>query len=249
MRISSVLVAAVFALGVAAQGQTGGRAATDENGSVVGVEAPSGTPVTQPDKNGEQSTKTILSASPESEATSTPSEGEADSDKEEDEDDGNITSSNPMTANNNADYDPTDHKGSEVNIGAIVGGVVGGLFGVALVGLLLWFGARRRKKQHNIQQRSRALINLDKAQPVTPSPTPGITDAPLPAVPTDRDSTGGGGAAGKQEVQQGPVELQSREVDPDGVSVRSFDLEEGRQGRNQGEVPRLPIYGGGNAAL
>ena len=151
-------------------------------------------------------------------------------------------------------------KGSETNIGAIIGGVVGGLFGLALVGLLIWFGVRRRRKQIDIEQRSRALINLDKATPVSPSPTPGITDAPLPAVPVDRDSVGGQGAplpprppppmppTKDEEVQVAPVELQSREVDPDGVSVRSFDMERGNKPAGN-EVPRLPIYGGGNQAL
>jgi hypothetical protein len=154
----------------------------------------------------------------------------------------------------------TSSKKKGTNAGAIAGGVIGGLAFLALVAGILFFFLRRRRRAgargDEVYDRS-AIAVLDKSR--TSSRNSHAVEPPVIA-----------GAAPPQQVQQPaaaaaaaatapvpaptqpasePVELHGREVDDDGVSVSSFDM----QIPEERAVPRLPVYHrstppGGNAA-
>jgi hypothetical protein len=162
---------------------------------------------------------------------------------------------------NNLETAPTSSKKKGTNAGAIAGGVIGGLAFLALVAGILFFFLRRRRRAgargDEVYDRS-AIAVLDKSR--TSSRNSHAVEPPVLA-----------GAAPPQQVQQPaavpavpaaapvpaptqpapePVELHGREVDDDGVSVSSFDM----QMPEERAVPRLPVYHrstppGGSAAV
>jgi hypothetical protein len=194
-----------------------------------------------------------------------PFETSTDSDGSAGQDSASVSTSTPTgeaTAGaNNLETAPTSSKKKGTNAGAIAGGVIGGLAFLALVAGILFFFLRRRRRAgargDEVYDRS-AIAVLDKSR--TSSRNSHAVEPPVLA-----------GAAPPQQVQQPaavpavpaaapvpaptqpapePVELHGREVDDDGVSVSSFDM----QMPEERAVPRLPVYHrstppGGSAAV
>jgi hypothetical protein len=142
------------------------------------------------------------------------------------------------------------------NVGAIAGGVIGGVLFLALIAGFLFFFLRRRRSARaqadDVYDRS-AIAVLDKSR--ASSPTSHAVEPPVyaGAVPPQQAQQPAAAApvpAPRQPTPE-PVELHSREVDDDGVSVSSFDM----QRPEERAVPRLPVYhrstppGGSAAAL
>jgi hypothetical protein len=71
------------------------------------------------------------------------------------------------------DGDSKDDSGSETPVGAIAGGVVGGVAGLALIGGLVFFFLRRRRRN---QQSA-----VDVPEPSPPSPTGTLGQKPSPS--------------------------------------------------------------------
>ncbi|KAI5798072.1 hypothetical protein FPQ18DRAFT_302175 [Pyronema domesticum] len=158
-------------------------------------------------------------------------------------------------------------------IAPIVGGVIGGVFGLSLlIGLLIFFLRRqRRANTHHesapVLDKSRASSPTSHASPVYSAPPatttwnpssdhnlqsgvplqetyiPNQQHAQQQGVPVLQPPEAPGAPA--SQIRAGPVELHSREVDVDGVSINSFDMER----PSQPEVPRLPVYQRGSGGV
>jgi hypothetical protein len=142
------------------------------------------------------------------------------------------------------------------NSNAIVGGVVGGVVFLAILAVMFFF-LRRRKRRRNpkahegipVLDKSRASSPASHASPVYGGAHPHLVGSAPPPPPAPVATYHGHQKTYDEPHQQpqqqlppsqpivAPAELQSREVDEDGVSVSSFDMQ-----RPQESVPRLPVY-------
>jgi len=146
----------------------------------------------------------------------------------------------------------------------IAGGVVGGVLALVLIGGLIFFLKRRQRNREKPSAHHESAVIADKSRASSPvshtSPIYGGAGAavvPPPAAPTRQftDPEFANPLPPQQPVvpiapvytpqqQQAayspgsPAELQSREVDGDGVSVNSFDMQ---RPVDEPTVPRLPV--------
>ncbi|KAI5851820.1 hypothetical protein BZA05DRAFT_418720 [Tricharina praecox] len=184
---------------------------------------------------------------------------------------GNYSSASADASRNTSLANPSNNKKSHT--GAIAGGVVGGLAGLALIGALVFFLRRRKYRRADkpaMLRDSAGAAAHDKSR--TSSPTShtspvyggvgGVGAAALPMGPPARQLTDPGFASNPPRPPQPPVvpvvlpqqqqqhqeqalytgppaELHSREVDEDGVSVSSFDMQRPAE---EAVIPRLPVY-------
>ncbi|KAI5805801.1 hypothetical protein EDC01DRAFT_264761 [Geopyxis carbonaria] len=151
--------------------------------------------------------------------------------------------------------------GKKSNVGAIVGGIVGGIGALAVLGIAIFLFMRRRRRRGPpalpmaVVDKSRTSSPTSHASPMAhsyqpqhqPQPPP-PPPPPPPQQPAHEQHTGTYRQLNPDPTpiapQLAPAEIQSREVDPDGVSVSSFDM--ARRDSAQRSVPRLPIYGHGS---
>ncbi|KAA8903025.1 hypothetical protein FN846DRAFT_954630 [Sphaerosporella brunnea] len=141
----------------------------------------------------------------------------------------------------------------KTSVGAIAGGVVGGIIVLALIGALAFFLVRRRRRARSSDTQGESVAVFDKSRASSPTSHAAISpiySAGAPAVPSQPQlqtqpqpqaaapPPPPPPPAPEQPVAE-PVELQSREVDDDGVSVNSFDMARPAEDR---VVPRLPVY-------
>jgi len=157
-----------------------------------------------------------------------------------------------------------DLQTSESKVPQIAGGVVGGVLGLALIGGLIFFLKRRKRNRKKPSAHHESAVIADKSRASSPvshtSPIYGGAGAaavPPLAAPTRQptDPEFANPPPSQQPVvpiapvhtppqQQAtylpgsPAELQSREVDGDGVSVNSFDMQ---RPVDEPTVPRLPV--------
>ncbi|KAF8253534.1 hypothetical protein K440DRAFT_625630 [Wilcoxina mikolae CBS 423.85] len=174
------------------------------------------------------------------------------------------TSNGSMQVNGNptSESTPTSLSSSKnpgPKSGAIIGGVVAGVVVLALFAILFFFFLRRRKRRGDPKSHHEAIGVLDKSRASSPashaSPVYGGAHPPIdgsapppppPPIATYHDRQTTYDEPHQQPQQQlppphpviAPAELQSREVDEDGVSVSSFDM----QRPQASSVPRLPVY-------
>jgi type IV secretory pathway VirB10-like protein len=180
--------------------------------------------------------------------------------------------SNVMANPSVSDTNTAETTGNEIsapkktNVGAIVGGVIGGILAVALLATLAFLLGRRKRRQqdhsepHAILEKSRASSPTSHTSPMynsavpppaqsgnipppPPHPPPALAQAPV-STPPPLHGSPPTVAEPPAQPARAPIELQSREVDEDGVSVSSFDLQRPAQERS---VPRLPVYHRGSA--
>ena len=222
-------------------------------------------------------------------AISTPGESNSSSSR-----DGSSSTAPTPASEVQADSDSAggqSNGGQSANVGAIAGGVVGGVAFLALLGALLFFCLRRNPKSdaegnYRSVDKSRAssptsmspvyggappppaVAPLASGSPPPPPPPAELPLAPAPLGPSAPAFVPGAVAGYSdrgimqelpppqhyqspsppqlQQQQQAvpapqqfaapPAELHSREVNEDGISVSSFDME------RPPEVPRLPVY-------
>jgi len=159
---------------------------------------------------------------------------------------------------------PPADSASGSKVSQIAGGVVGGVLGLALIGGLIFFLKRRKHNREKPSAHHESAVIADKSRASSPvshtSPIYGGAGAaavPPLAAPTRQptDPEFANPPPSQQHVvpiapvhtppqQQAaylpgsPAELQSREVDVDGVSVNSFDMQ---RPVDEPTVPRLPV--------
>ena len=136
-------------------------------------------------------------------------------------------------------------KKSGPNAGAIAGGVIGGLFALGLLGALAFFLRRRRGRAPGAHAQLEAShVPISKSRSSSPTspvvyPSPGSA-----AAVAYEESRSAPPPPPPPPPPVAPAELLSREVDEDGVSVSSFDMN--RPASQELSVPRLPVYNPGS---
>lgn len=177
--------------------------------------------------------------------------------------DSSTETAGPLTGLQNSDDSPPPNA-DRSQVSQIAGGVVGGVLGLALIGGLIFFLKRRKRNREKPSAHHESAVIADKSRASSPvshtSPIYGGAGAavvPPPAAPARQftDPELANPPPSQQPVvpiapvhtpqqQQAayspgsPAELQSREVDVDGVSVNSFDMQ---RPVDEPAIPRLPV--------
>jgi hypothetical protein len=119
----------------------------------------------------------------------------------------NISDNNNEDGGGGGDSGDGDDSGSETPVGAIAGGVVGGVAAIAIIGFLIWFMRRRRRNQGKAgpNELSGTDMNKDSTQPLHQ----GQYDLP-PGYRAELDPTSAvmEMEAGTPQARRAPVELQ-----------------------------------------
>lgn len=175
------------------------------------------------------------------------------------------TPSIPPQTNPTATFQAPARANGGSNTGAIIGGVVGGLLGVALIlGVVAFFFWRRRRRSVDgvgeFGTLEKSLVSSSPpvyTVPVTayspPPQQPQLSPAPPITAVESHHLMGGyseprhhGGGAVPAVSTAGYAVGNQREVDEDGVSLRSpSPVQDGGRAGERDSVPRLPIYNRG----
>lgn len=165
---------------------------------------------------------------------------------------------------------------NKTNTGAIAGGVVGGLIGLSLLLLLGFWLYKRRRSSGVIDGDCDHLAALEKTRTTSPfSQSQDAMRTPTPAALSGATSTASGTGAGVGSTAAlydppantnapapaaavAPIisaergieaEIDGREVDSDGVSVRSASLaDDDMLAPRESGIPRLPMYSRGEGS-
>lgn len=155
--------------------------------------------LSDPGVTSDADTTTRTSSSDVTSTTASPTAGDDDDDDEDGEDDGgssrggggdgsdnnddndddndNDRGGSGFGSGNGSDNNNDDGDNSSTPVGAIVGGTVGGVAGLALLGVLAWFLIRRHKK-NDAQQQPPAAAQMQQAPaPQNTYPPPGVSPA------------------------------------------------------------------------